>query len=272
MINFKVLTIFPELFPGPLGISVTGSALQKNLWQIEAINIRDYAKDERGTVDNAPYGGGAGMLFKADVVAGAIESALTSFEKGGDIAQRAMTEDLRGSSINHPSTPQGDATLFFKEGYKKTKIIYLSPRGKKFTQKKAQELAKESEIILLCGRYEGVDQRVLDEFEIEEISIGDYVLSGGEMAAYVVIDAILRNVDGVLGADESLSEESFGSKENSEFENLLEYPHYTRPQEWRGREVPQILTSGHHKNIQAWRKEMAIEVTKRNRPDLFGEG
>ena len=198
MINFKVLTIFPELFPGPLGISVTGSALQKNLWQIEAINIRDYAKDERGTVDDAPYGGGAGMLFKADVVAGAIESALTSFEKGGDIAQRAMTEDL-----NQPSKP---------------KIIYLSPRGKKFTQKKAQELAKESEIILLCGRYEGVDQRVLDEFEIEEISIGDYVLSGGEMAAYVVIDAILRNVDGVLGADESLSEESFGSKENSEFE------------------------------------------------------
>ncbi len=252
MINFKVLTIFPELFPGPLGISVTGSALQKNLWQIEAINIRDYAKDERGTVDDAPYGGGAGMLFKADVVAGAIESALTSFEKGGGIAQRAMTEDL-----NQPSKP---------------KIIYLSPRGKKFTQKKAQELAKESEIILLCGRYEGVDQRVLDEFEIEEISIGDYVLSGGEMAAYVVIDAILRNVDGVLGADESLSEESFGSKENSEFENLLEYPHYTRPQEWRGREVPQILTSGHHKNIQAWRKEMAIEVTKRNRPDLFGEG
>jgi tRNA (guanine37-N1)-methyltransferase len=162
------------------------------------INIRDYAKDERGTVDDAPYGGGAGMLFKADVVAGAIESALTSFEKGGDIAQRAMTEDL-----NQPSKP---------------KIIYLSPRGKKFTQKKAQELAKESEIILLCGRYEGVDQRVLDEFEIEEISIGDYVLSGGEMAAYVVIDAILRNVDGVLGADESLSEESFGSKENSEFE------------------------------------------------------
>ncbi len=251
MINFKVLTIFPELFPGPLGISVIGSALQKNLWQIEAINIRDYAKDERGTVDDAPYGGGAGMLFKADVVAGAIESALASFEKGGNIAQRAMTEDLNQRS--------------------KPKIIYLSPRGKKFTQKKAQELAKESEIILLCGRYEGVDQRVLDEFEIEEISIGDYVLSGGEMAAYVVIDAILRNVDGVLGADESLSEESFGSKENSEFENLLEYPHYTRPQEWRGREVPQILTSGHHKNIQAWRKESAIEVTKRNRPDLLGK-
>lgn len=262
MINFKVLTIFPELFPGPLGISVTGSALQKNLWQIQAINIRDYAKDERGTVDDAPYGGGAGMLFKADVVADAIESALASFAKGGGM--RSMTEDL-----NHPSAPQGDATIFFKEGYKKPKIIYLSPRGKKFTQKKAQELAKESEIILLCGRYEGVDQRVLDEFEIEEISIGDYVLSGGEMAAYVVIDAILRNVDGVLGADESLSEESFGSKESSEFENLLEYPHYTRPQEWRGREVPQILTSGHHKNIQVWRKERAIEVTKRNRPDLL---
>jgi tRNA (guanine37-N1)-methyltransferase len=266
MINFKVLTIFPELFPGPLGISVTGSALQKNLWQIEAINIRDYAKDKRGTVDDAPYGGGAGMVFKADVVADAIESASASFEKRGDIAQMAMVEDL-----NHPSQ---NASHFYPPSFSKRvsdmpKIIYLSPRGKKFTQKKAQELAKESEIILLCGRYEGVDQRVLDEFEIEEISIGDYVLSGGEIAAYVVIDAILRNVDGVLGADESLLEESFGSKENSEFENLLEYPHYTRPQEWRGRKVPQILTSGHHKNIQAWRKEMAIKVTKRNRPDLL---
>ena len=227
MINFKIFTIFPELFPGPLGASITGSALQKKLWQFQAINIRDYAFDERGTVDDAPYGGGAGMLLKPDVVAEALE----------------------------------------KNNAKK--IFYLSPRGKVLTQKKAQELAQESEISLLCGRYEGVDQRVLDELQIEEISIGDYVLSGGELAAYVMIDAILRNVEGVLGADESLAEESFGGKENLEFKNLLEYPHFTRPPEWRGRKVPEILTSGHHKKINEWRKEQAIKLTKKIRPDLL---
>lgn len=230
MINFKILTLFPELFPGPLGASVTGAALAKNLWSFEAINIRSYAKDKHGTVDDTPYGGGAGMVLKAEVVAEAIDNACGS---------------------NHP------------------KILYLSPRGKTLTQKIARELAQESEIIFLCGRYEGVDQRVLDEFQIEEISIGDYVLSGGEMAAYVVIDAVLRNVEGVLGADESLAEESFGSKENLEFENLLEYPHFTKPQEWRGRVVPEVLTSGHHKKIGEWRKGQAIEVTKKNRPDLY---
>ncbi len=240
MINFTILTLFPELFPGPLGTSVTGAALAKNLWSFEAINIRSYAKDKHGTVDDTPYGGGAGMVLKAEVVAEAIEGALNS-------------------SVCHPELVSGS----------KPKILYLSPRGKTLTQKIARELAQESEIIFLCGRYEGVDQRVLDEFQIEEISIGDYVLSGGEMAAYVVIDALLRNVEGVLGADESLAEESFGSKENLEFENLLEYPHFTKPQEWRGRAVPEVLTSGHHKKIGEWRKGQAIEVTKKNRPDLY---
>lgn len=229
MINFKILTLFPELFPGPLSASVTGTALEKKLWSLEAINIRDFAKDERKTVDDTPYGGGAGMVLKADILADAIE-------------KNFKTE---------------------------SKIFYLSPRGKTLTQKKARELAQEKEIILLCGRYEGVDQRVLDEFAIEEISIGDYVLSGGELAAFIVIDTVLRNVDGVLGADESLAEESFGSKENSQYENLLEYPHFTRPANWRGREVPEVLTSGHHKKINEWRKEKAIEITKKNRPDLL---
>jgi tRNA (guanine37-N1)-methyltransferase len=229
MINFKILTLFPELFPGPLSASVTGAALEKKLWSLEAINIRDFAKDERKTVDDTPYGGGAGMVLKADILADAIEKNLKP----------------------------------------ESKIFYLSPRGKTLTQKKARELAQEKEIILLCGRYEGVDQRVLDEFVIEEISIGDYVLSGGELAAFIVIDAVLRNVDGVLGADESLVEESFGSKENLEYENLLEYPHFTRPANWRGREVPEVLTSGHHKKISEWRKEKAIEITKKNRPDLL---
>ncbi len=230
MINFKILTIFPELFPGPLAASITGAALERKLWSFEAINIRDYAFDARGTVDDTPYGGGAGMLLKADVIGAAIEKNLSE---------------------------------------KKPKIIYLSPRGKIFTQKIARELAKEKEIMILCGRYEGVDQRVLDEFEIEEISIGDYVLSGGEIAAFPFIDAILRNVEGVLGADESLSEESFGSEKNSEFENLLEYPHFTRPTEWRDRKVPEVLISGHHKKISEWRKEEAKKITQKNRPDIY---
>lgn len=225
--KFKILTIFPELFPGALSFSITGAALQKNLWSLQALDIRDYAKDKHKTVDDTPYGGGAGMLLKADVIGDAIEANKTK------------------------------------------KIIYLSPRGKLFNQKMAQELSKEKEIMILCGRYEGVDQRVLDEYEIEEISIGDYVLSGGEIAAYVFIDAILRNIDGVLGADESLNEESFGAKNNDEFANLLEYPHYTRPQVWKGREVPEVLRNGHHKKIQEWRKEQAIAITKKNRPDLL---
>jgi tRNA (guanine37-N1)-methyltransferase len=226
--NFKILTLFPELFPGPLGASITGSALAKKLWSFEAINIRDYAKDERKTVDDTPYGGGAGMVLRADVIAEAIENSKPS-----------------------------------------KKIIYLSPRGKIFNQKTARQLSQEKEITILCGRYEGVDQRVLDEFAIEEISIGDYILSGGEIAAYVFIDAILRNLPGVLGADESLLEESFGSAKNSEFENLLEYPHFTKPAIWRGCEVPPVLLSGHHKKINEWRKEQSVNLTKKNRPDLY---
>lgn len=227
MIKFKIFTLFKELFPGVLANSITGNALNENLWQIEAINIRDYAKDNHKTVDDIVYGGGSGMLLKADVIADALE-------KNVDV--------------------------------KNTKIIYLSPRGKKFTQEKAKELAKENEIAILCGRYEGIDQRVIDEFQIEEISIGDYILSNGEIAAYVVIDAILRNIKGVLGDENSISEESFCLKE-SEF--LLEYPHYTRPALWRDKEVPKVLTSGNHKEIEKWRLEKAIETTKKNRPDLY---
>lgn len=229
MIYFKILTLFPELFPGPLAASITGAALEKNLWEIEAVNLRNYSKDARKTVDDMPYGGGAGMVLKADVIADAIE------DNKSDV----------------------------------TKVIYLSPRGKTLNQKMARELSKEKEILFLCGRYEGVDQRALDEMEVEEISIGDYVLSGGEIASFVAIDAILRNVEGVLGADESLAEESFGSSDNAEFDNLLEYPHYTRPAQWRGKEVPEVLTSGHHKKINEWRKDQAIAMTKKNRPDLY---
>ncbi len=227
MISFKIFTLFEDLFPGPLASSVTGLALKNNLWKIEAINIRKYAKDVHKTVDDIPYGSGAGMVLKPDVIADAIEANVKNA---------------------------------------KTKILYLSPRGKVFNQKMAQELAKEDEIVLLCGRYEGVDERVLEEFAIEEISIGDYILSGGEIAAYVFIDAILRNVDGVLGDKASLKEESFCLQE-SEF--LLEYPHYTRPASWRGRDVPEVLTSGHHKKINDWRLKKSVELTKEKRHDLY---
>lgn len=230
MINFKIFTLFPEMFPGPLAASITGAALKNNLWSLAAINIRNYAEDARGTVDDIPYGGGAGMVLKPDVVANAIEA---NFQR--------------------------------EENSKIAKILYLSPRGTTLTQAKARELAKEKEIALLCGRYEGVDQRALDELQIEEISIGDYILSGGEIAAYVLIDAILRNVEGVLGAEDSLHEESFDIEGNQ----LLEYPHYTRPASWRGREIPPILLSGHHKNIKSWRLEKAIELTKVRRDDLY---
>jgi tRNA (guanine37-N1)-methyltransferase len=235
MINFKIFTIFPELFPQILAKSITGEALNKNLWKLNVINIRDYGFDVRKTVDDAPFGGGAGMVFRPDVLHNALEKNI----------------------LQNP------------QNLKKPKIIYLSPRGKVFNQKMAQELSQESEINIICGRYEGIDQRIIDIFDVEEISIGDYVLSGGEIASYVVIDAILRNVKGVLGAEQSLEQESFGNIENTDYEYLLEYPHYTRPANFLGKEVPTVLLSGHHANIEKWRKEKAEEITQKNRPDLF---
>jgi len=234
VLSFKIFTIFPEIFPGCLDFSVTGIALQKKLWQIEAINIRDYALDKHKTVDDIIYGGGSGLLLKPDVIANALESNLN----------------------------------FLKQDKVNKRIIYLSPRGRLFNQKIAQDLAKLDEIAILCGRYEGIDQRILDEFCIEEISIGDYILSGGEVAALSFIDAIVRNIDGVLGDDNSRHEESFGSNENKEFQKLLEYDQYTRPVDWRGRKVPEILTSGNHLKIKKWRLENAAIKTKKNRPDL----
>jgi tRNA (guanine37-N1)-methyltransferase len=235
MINFKIFTIFPELFPQILANSITGEALNKNLWKLEVINIRDYGFDARKTVDDAPFGGGAGMVFRPDVLHNALEKNI-----------------LQNS-----------------QNLKKTKIIYPSPRGKVFNQKMAQELSQESEINIICGRYEGIDQRIIDIFDVEEISIGDYVLSGGEIASYVLIDAILRNVKGVLGKEQSLEQESFGNIDNTDYEYLLEYPHYTRPANFLDKEVPAVLLSGHHANIEKWRKEKAEEITQKNRPDLF---
>ena len=220
-LNVTVLTIFPEVFPGFLGYSLTGRALEKGLWSLKAVNIRDYAFDKHGSVDDTPCGGGAGMIMRPDVL---------------------------GEAIEH--------------NHKKGKIIYMSPKGKPLTQKKVHELSKEENLTILCGRFEGIDERVIEEYDIEEISIGDYILTGGEQAAMILLDAVVRLIDGVLGNAESIQNESF---ENS----LLEYPQYTRPIEWKGRKVPEILLSGHHENIAKWQIEQAKKITKERRPDLL---
>ncbi len=222
-----VLTIFPEMFPGPLGMSLAGRALAESKWALTTIDIRDFATDKHRSVDDTPSGGGAGMVMRADVAAAAI-----------DAARAAMP-------LEAPT-------------------LYLSPRGRTLAQARVRELAQGPGAILLCGRFEGVDQRVLEARNVEEVSIGDYVLSGGELAAQVLIDACVRLLPGVAGNESSLAEESFAS-------GLLEYPHYTRPREWEGRSIPDVLLSGDHKAIAKWRREQAEALTRERRPDLWAE-
>ena len=224
MMRFDVLTLFPEMFE-PVKTSILGRAEKKELIELNLINFREFSTDKQRHVDDCPYGGGAGMVIKPEPVYA---------------AYRSIVDEL---------------------SYK-PKVIYLSPQGKVLHQKMARELAKEEHLILLCGHYEGIDQRLLDEIVDEEISIGDYVLTGGELPAMVLIDAISRNIKGVLN-EESVEEESFSE------ENLLEYPQYTRPEEFMGRRVPEVLLSGHHANIEKWRREQSLEITKRKRPDLL---
>jgi tRNA (guanine37-N1)-methyltransferase len=220
-----VLSILPEMFPGPLGLSLAGKALAEGKWALSTIDIRDFAHDKHRSVDDTPSGGGAGMVMRADVAAAAIDAA-------------------RAASL--PGTPS----------------LYLSPRGRPVTQARVRELAQGPGAILLCGRFEGIDQRVLDARNVEEISIGDYVLSGGELAAQVLIDACVRLLPGVAGNESSLAEESFAS-------GLLEYPHYTRPREWEDRNIPEVLLSGDHKKIAEWRRDEAERLTRERRPDLW---
>ena len=230
MLNLQVFTLFPELFPGPLGVSITGSALAKKLWSLQTIDIRQYATDFRKTVDDTVYGGGSGMLIKPDVV------------------YDAFSQNIKPN----------------------TKLIYLSPKGKVFCQEMAYQLVCENDIAVLCGRYEGVDQRVLDVLNFEEVSIGDYVLSGGEMACYVFVDAILRCLPQVLGKRQSLLEESFGNNQaDDNYKYLLEYPQYTKPAVWQNMAVPEVLLSGHHQNIKEWQQQQAENITQKNRPDLY---
>jgi tRNA (guanine37-N1)-methyltransferase len=220
-----VLTIFPEMFPGALGLSLAGKALAEGKWALTTIDIRDFATDKHRSVDDTPAGGGAGMVMRADIAAAAIDAA---------------RKDAG------PGTP----------------TFYLSPRGRPLREERARTLAQGPGVLLLCGRFEGIDQRVLDARHVEEISIGDYVLSGGELAAQVLIDACVRLLPGVAGNESSLAEESFAS-------GLLEYPHYTRPREWEGRTIPEVLLSGDHEKIAAWRREQAERITRDRRPDLW---
>ena len=216
-----VFTIFPEMFPGPLGQSLAGRALAEGRWGLEAVDIRSFATDRHRSVDDAPFGGGAGMVMRPDVVAAAVRGC------------------------------QGPGPL-----------VFLTPRGRLLGQPRVRELAAGPGVRLLCGRFEGVDQRVLEALEAEEISLCDFVLAGGEPAALVLLDAVVRLLPGVMGSEESLVEESFE-------QGLLEYPHYTRPQTWEGRAVPEVLLSGHHVKIRDWRRRQAEDITRQRRPDLW---
>jgi tRNA (guanine37-N1)-methyltransferase len=217
----SVLTLFPAMFPGPLGHSLAGRALETGVWSLDVTHIRDFAGDRHRTVDDTPFGGGAGMVLRADIV---------------DAAVASVADDRP--------------------------IVCLSPRGQRFTQADARRFAGGEGVILLCGRYEGIDQRVLDARAMHEFSIGDYVLSGGELAALVLLDSVVRLLPGVMGAAESATEESFSR-------GLLEYPHYTRPAEWQGRRVPDVLLSGHHGAVAAWRQAESERITAERRPDLW---
>jgi tRNA (guanine37-N1)-methyltransferase len=221
----QVLTLFPEMFPGALGHSLAEKALRQGLWSLETIDIRAFATDRHRTVDGSPAGGGAGMVMRADILAAAIDKA-------------------------------------HEKAQKHLPLIYLSPRGQLFDQAKAQELKEAGGVTLICGRFEGVDERVLEARGVEELSVGDYVLSGGEPAALVVMDAVIRLLPGVMGDADGLEEESFK-------EGLLEYPHFTRPQDFEGHQIPEVLTSGNHGKVKEWRREKAEEITRLRRPDLW---
>lgn len=223
-----VLTLFPEMFPGPLGHSLAGKALESGMWELETLNIRDFSVGKHGAVDDTCYGGGTGMVMRADVVGEAIDAARAKLPKG--------------------------------------RLIHFSPRGERLTQPRVAELAQQ-DLILLCGRFEGIDERALEEYEPLEISLGDFVLFGGEIPAMALMDACLRLIPGIIQDENAVTEESFGL--HDVYAGLLEYPHYTRPPVWKGRSVPDVLLSGHHEQIRTWRQAQAEQVTRQRRPDMW---
>ena len=250
--NFHILTLFPEMVMNGLNTSIIGRAVNAGHLSIEAVNIRDYAFNKHQSVDDYPYGGGAGMLMQAEPVYLAHKAVAETIQsRMCDRAQGEVPEESQAAGEGENS-PAG----------RRLRTVYLSPQGQVFNQKMAEELAQEEDLILLCGHYEGIDERVLEEIVTDYVSIGDYVLTGGELPAMVMVDAISRLVPGVLHNDVSAEFESFQ-------DNLLEYPQYSRPEEWHGKKVPPVLLSGHHANIEKWRREQSIIRTYERRPDLL---
>ena len=236
--NIHIMTLFPEMVMGGLNTSITGRAISKGILSIEAVNIRDYAFNKHNSVDDYPYGGGAGMLMQAEPVYQCYQAIVDKIHTQSDASSELCAEK------------------------RKPRVLYMSPQGKTFTQGMAEELAQEEELIFLCGHYEGIDERVLDEMVTDYVAIGDYVLTGGELPAMVMVDAVSRMVPGVLHNDVSAEFESFQ-------DNLLEYPQYSRPEIWHEKQVPPVLLSGHHANIEKWRREQSVIRTAKNRPDLL---
>ena len=260
--NFHVLTLFPEMIEQGVNTSITGRAINNGLLSINAVNIRDYAFNKHHSVDDYPYGGGAGMLMQAEPVYLAYEAVKEQIDKRKQ--ENIKSEEVTSTEPADCSEVRNSDLQDENSKKRPLRVVYLSPQGDVFNQKMAEEMAQEEDLVLLCGHYEGIDERVLEEIVTDYVSIGDYVLTGGELPAMVMIDTISRLVPGVLHNDVSAEFESFQ-------DNLLEYPQYSRPEEWRGKKVPPILLSGHHANIEKWRREQSILRTMERRPDLLKE-
>ena len=260
--NFHVLTLFPEMIEQGVNTSITGRAINNGLLSINAVNIRDYAFNKHNSVDDYPYGGGAGMLMQAEPVYLAYEAVKEQIDKRKQ--ENIKSEEVTSTEPADCSEVRNSDLQDENSKKRPLRVVYLSPQGDVFNQKMAEEMAQEEDLVLLCGHYEGIDERVLEEIVTDYVSIGDYVLTGGELPAMVMIDTISRLVPGVLHNDVSAEFESFQ-------DNLLEYPQYSRPEEWRGKKVPPILLSGHHANIEKWRREQSILRTMERRPDLLKE-
>jgi len=281
--NFTVLTLFKDMIEGTMNTSITGRAIEKGLIGLKVIDIRDYACNKHNRVDDYPYGGGAGMVMQAEPVYKACEAARKSISKQTDDIQatdiqamdiqaiNVLDTDVQGADTSDEGTKAADAGTdkgsdpadkHIGKGQTGVKLIYLSPAGRRFDQNIAKELAREENLIFLCGHYEGIDERVLETEVDDYISLGDFVLTGGELPALCIMDAVSRLIPGVLNNDDSAGDESFEG-------NTLEYPQYTRPEEFMGKRVPEVLLSGHHANIERWRREQSLIKTMKNRPDMF---
>lgn len=267
--RIDVLTLFPEMFEGVFSASILGKARDKGIVRLNTVNFRDYANNKHNTVDDYPYGGGGGMVLKPEPIFAAVEHLLeqtreTSLEGGPQDPAPVRTEgsDAASSSLAETDESPAGAAVSLSGGAPRPRIILMCPQGETFSQKKAEELAREEHLVFICGHYEGYDERIREHLVTDELSIGDYVLTGGELPAMVAIDSIVRLLPGVLGNETSAITDSFST-------GLLEYPHYTRPVNFRGWEVPEILLSGHHKHIAEWRKRQSLLRTLRKRPELL---